>query len=259
MSEVARCPHYTAFISYSHRDERAAKRLHCRLEGFRIDKDLVGRRTPMGSIPASLRPVFRDRAEFDAGSSLAAQTRTALDGSAALIVLVSPDAAGSQYVNQEVRLFRQTHPERPVMPLIVAGPAGLTDEDVFPQALRFLVDAEGTISDTPADVLAADAHESGDGRALALAKVLARLIGLGTDEVFEQPEREQRRQACVRNAVAAVIVALGVGGEVVAWHARQSDRSLTARSRRSRMRRCWRPGFWASIRPRPRRRGDRRA
>ena len=35
---------YRAFLSYSHRDTAWAKWLHARLEGFRIDKDLVGRR-----------------------------------------------------------------------------------------------------------------------------------------------------------------------------------------------------------------------
>jgi hypothetical protein len=35
---------YRAFLSYSHRDSAAAKRLHARLEAFRIDKDLGARR-----------------------------------------------------------------------------------------------------------------------------------------------------------------------------------------------------------------------
>ena len=34
---------YRAFLSYSHRDTRAAKRLHARLEGFRVDKDIMVR------------------------------------------------------------------------------------------------------------------------------------------------------------------------------------------------------------------------
>ena len=35
-----------------------------RLEGFGIDRELVGRETPMGPIPTSLRPIFRDRDDF---------------------------------------------------------------------------------------------------------------------------------------------------------------------------------------------------
>ena len=61
---------YRAFLSYSHRDSAAAKRLHTRLEGFLIDKDLVGRATSMGLVPKQLRPIFRDRHDFDAGGTL---------------------------------------------------------------------------------------------------------------------------------------------------------------------------------------------
>jgi hypothetical protein len=93
---------YRAFVSYSHIDSGIAKRVHRRLEGFRIDKDLVGRETPVGPIPETLRPIFRDRFEFQAGGSLADQTITALDDSAALIVLASPHAARSKAVNEEV-------------------------------------------------------------------------------------------------------------------------------------------------------------
>jgi hypothetical protein len=58
---------YRAFLSYSHRDTRRAKWLHARLEAFRIDKDLIGRETPVGPIPNTLRPIFRDRDDFSGG------------------------------------------------------------------------------------------------------------------------------------------------------------------------------------------------
>ena len=74
-----------------------------RAESFKIDKDLAGRETARGAIPASLRPIFRDREDFTAGAALPEQTLAALDGSHALIVVCSPDAARSAYVNEEVR------------------------------------------------------------------------------------------------------------------------------------------------------------
>ena len=49
---------YRAFISYSHADTASAKWLHRGLEGFRIDKDLVGRETATGTIPKALRPII---------------------------------------------------------------------------------------------------------------------------------------------------------------------------------------------------------
>jgi tetratricopeptide (TPR) repeat protein len=207
---------YRAFISYSHKDSSAAKWLHKQLEAFPIDKELVGRETALGPIPKALSPVFRDRDDFTAGHSLSEQTLAALDASAALIVVCSPAAAKSHYVNEEIRLFRQRWPERPVIPFIVGG-APNTDAECFPPALRFHVGADGAVSETSNEVLAADWREAGDGRALALAKVVARLIGLSTDDVFRRAERARRRAARIRSAVAASIVALAIGGGATAW------------------------------------------
>jgi tetratricopeptide (TPR) repeat protein len=120
---------YRAFISYSHADTKWANWLHGRLEGFRVGSDLIGRETPMGPIPKTLRPIFRDRDDFTAGHSLSEQTLAALDASAALIVLGSPDGAKSHYVNEEVRLFKHRHPDRPITPIILAGKQETRERD----------------------------------------------------------------------------------------------------------------------------------
>lgn len=97
---------YRDFISYSHADTSWARWLHRALEGFHIDKDLVGRETPAGPIPKTLKPIFRDRDDFTAGHTLAEQTIAALDDSSAMIVICSPSSADSHYVNEEIRLFK---------------------------------------------------------------------------------------------------------------------------------------------------------
>ena len=96
---------YRAFLSYSHRDTSWGKWLHAGLEGYRIDKDLVGRQTPVGAVPKTLRPIFRDREDFSAGHSLNEQT-VGPRSVAILIVICSPSAAKSQYVNEEIRRFK---------------------------------------------------------------------------------------------------------------------------------------------------------
>ncbi len=86
--------------------------------------------------------------------------------------------------------------------------------------------ADGTISDRPSEVLAADLREEGDGRDLALAKVVAALIGVPSDEVFRRAERERKRQARIRNAVAALfLMVLGAGG-YFGWQSRQQQAVL---------------------------------
>ena len=211
---------YRAFISYSHADTSAAKWLHRGLEGFRIDKDLVGRETAAGAIPQSLKPVFRDRDDFTAGHTLTEQTLAALDASAALIAICSPDAAKSRYINEEIRLFKSRHKERPVVPLIVAGKPGDPELECFPPSLKFKLDAKGRITKKPVELLAADSREEGDGRNLALAKVVAGLLGVSSDEVFRRAERERRRKAMVRNGIIGVLTLLAAtasGGAAYAW------------------------------------------
>ena len=217
---------YRAFLSYSHADTGTAKRVHRRLEGFHIDQALVGRVTPTGPIPNALRPVFRDRQDFDAGASLREQTRAALDDSAALVLLASPHAARSNYVNEEVRLFKSRHPDRAVIPLVVEGDPDGLEKGCFPPALRFAVTPEGTITDTPVDVLAADLREHGDGFELALAKVVARLIGLAPDDVYRRAERERRRQNRLRAAAGAVMLALAIAGGGFYWQSSQQKQTL---------------------------------
>lgn len=203
VSETTTPFRYAAFISYSHKDAAAAaKWLHKSIEGFRLDKELIGVPSPLGPIPKLLAPVFRDRDDFTAGHSLKEQTRAALDAAASLIVIASPDAARSRYVNEEVRLFRARHPERPVIPLIVRGKPGGGDEECSPPALRFRIGTDGAVTDEPEEAaLAADWREEADGRALALAKIVACLTGRSTDDIFRRAERARRRAS--RRAVIA--------------------------------------------------------
>ena len=217
---------YRAFISYSHADTSWAKWLHRGLESFRIDKDLVGRETATGAIPKTLRPIFRDRDAFTAGHTLGEQTLAALDASAAMIVICSPASAKSHYVNEEIRLFKSRHAERPVIPLIVGGEPGDPELECFPSSLKFKLDAEGQITSEPVEVLAADVREQGDGKTLALAKVVAGLLDLSADDVFRRAERERRRKGRVRNGIIGIIAALILIGGFFGWQAQQRQRTL---------------------------------
>jgi formylglycine-generating enzyme required for sulfatase activity len=209
---------YRAFISYSHADTDWARWLHRGLESFHIDKDLVGRETATGTIPQALRPIFRDRDDFTAGA-LTEQTQAALDASAALIVICSPSSAKSLYVNEEIKLFKSRHPDRPLIPLIVGGSPGDSEQECFPSALKFKLDAKGRITKKRVELLAADAREEGDGKDLSLAKVIAGLLGLSSDDVFRRAERERRaatrRKRRVQGLVGALALLLAVAG--VGW------------------------------------------
>jgi tetratricopeptide (TPR) repeat protein len=207
---------YRAFLSYSHRDKAWGKWLHAALEGYRIDKDLAGRDTPAGPVPKTLRPIFRDREDFSAGHSLTEQTIAALEASQFLIVICSPNAAQSKYVNEEVRRFKMLGRGERVIPLIVDGEPGDPARECFPPALRCKLGADGQITDEREEPIAADAREQG----VAKQKVVAGLLGLGLDEIVRRAERARRRRNRVWAALAGVFLVLAVaasGSAVYAW------------------------------------------
>ena len=98
---------YRAFISYSHSDEKWARWLHRSLETYRMPKNLVGTTTEFGPVPERFAPVFRDRDELATATNLGATLITSLEQSACQIVICSPNAARSRWVNEEILAFKR--------------------------------------------------------------------------------------------------------------------------------------------------------
>lgn len=193
-SEGAR---YRAFISYSHADAAFGRRLHRWLEGYGVPGRLVGRPTARGPVPRRLSPIFRDREELPADGDLSAQVRAALAQSAALVVVCSPRAAASPWVGREVALFRELHPDRPVLAALIDGEPA----DAFPEILR----AGG------AEPLAADFRDGRDGARLGLLKLVAGIVGVGLDELVQRDtQRRLRGVMAVTAGSLAAMVAMGV-------------------------------------------------
>jgi tetratricopeptide (TPR) repeat protein len=212
---------YRAFLSYSHRDTAWAKWLHAALERYRIDRDLVGRETPVGPVPKSLRPIFRDREEFSAGHSLSDQTLAALEASHFMIVLCSPAAAQSHYVNEEVRRFKALGRSERVIPVIVDGSAGGTIQECFPPALRFGIRPNGELTEKPEEPIAADARPEGDGKQIARQKTIAGLLGVQLDEIVRRADRARKRRNIFWGAVAGVFLLLTIAASGSAIYAYQ--------------------------------------
>jgi tetratricopeptide (TPR) repeat protein len=217
---------FRAFLSYSHRDKAWAAWLHRALEHFRIDKDLIGRPTPAGPVPGSLKPIFRDRDDFAAGHSLTEQTLAALAASQFLVVICSPRAAQSKYVNEEIRRFKAMGGAARVIAVIVDGEPGHPVHECFPPALRFRIGAGGELSQEPEEPIAADARKRGDGKPFAVVKIVAGLLAVNLDDIVRRAERARRRSARIRNAIIAVLLALmGASVSGFAWARHELSRN----------------------------------
>jgi hypothetical protein len=209
---------YWAFISYSQRDGKWAQWLHRGLETYHVPRMWVGRRVGDLTIPRQLIPVFRDRDELPSSGNLGGKIREALAASHSLIVICSPSAAASAWVNEEVRIFKALGRSEQIFPLIIDGEPYASDHperglpECFPAALRFEVDTDGSVSDRSAVPLAADAREGKDSRPNARLKLIAGILGIGFDALHR---RERARQITRGLRLIAASVALVLGLAVV--------------------------------------------
>lgn len=195
---------YKAFISYSHRDEAWATWLHKALESYRLPRKLVGTKGRYGTIPAKLFPVFRDRDELSSASDLSERVQAALRDSAALVIICSPAAAASRWVNEEIRSYRKLGRGDRIHCVIVDGDPQSNDpaEACFPPAL-WEAGAE-----THHEPLAADARKWADGKNLARLKLISGILGIRLDELRRRDQQRKRRLQVVAIAASVAVVAL---------------------------------------------------
>jgi len=197
---------YAAFISYNHRDRKTAAWLHRALETYRVPKALWGQSTALGVLGKRLPPIFQDREELAASTDLAASVRTALEGSASLIVICSPDGARSRWVNEEIRAFTELGRRDRIQCLICGGapnasrvPGGDPTQEALPPAL---------FENGESEPLAADIRPGQDGREAAKLKLLAGLLDVDYDQL-------RHREIVRRHRAMAAIAGGSAGGFLV--------------------------------------------
>ncbi len=117
-----------------------------------------------------------------------------------LVVICTPAAVASRWVDGEILAFKKTHGEDRVLAVIAAGEpyasvsSATANQECFPLSLRYRLGADGELSDVPAEPIAADLRPGGDGKRLAKLKLVAGLTGLKLDDlVRRETQRRMRR------------------------------------------------------------------
>jgi tetratricopeptide (TPR) repeat protein len=229
---------YLAFLSYSHRDAKWGSWLHKALESYHPPKQIVGKVTPLGTVPKRLVPIFRDREELATATDLGAVINEALTGSGCQIVICSPSAARSRWVNEEILAFKRLGREDRIFCLIVGGEPNASDdpahadEECFPPALRYRLAADGSLSSIRTEPIAADARPGKDGRGNAKLKLIAGILGVGFDALRQREQSRRQRQlfAIASGAVAGMVLTSGLA--TVALIARATAQRQTVIARR---------------------------
>lgn len=201
---------YDAFVSYTgsgnadpgpaRLDREIAERLIRLLETYRSPRPLVRQ-----GKPRRLRRVFRDRDELAAASDLEASLIEPLRRSRFLIVVCSPRARSSKWVNQEIATFTRLRGEDHILTLLIEGEPG----EAFPPALaRRLPSGEEVLP------LGADIRATTKRRSLRLLKseklrLLAPILGCRFDDLRQrEQERSRRRITTIASGLLLLSVVL---------------------------------------------------
>jgi len=194
---------YRGFISYSRKDEAFAKKLHRALEKYARPRNEGG---------GTLGRFFRDEDDLSGGTDVGATLKGALSESEALIVICSPDAAKSFWVDQEIRHFCGLQDDPKVIACIISGtPGGDPDassearQECFPPTLRGgnMENRSGGLLNPLALSLKAEGFER------MRMKVIARLLDLPFDDLWRREKRAllSRTAFAVRNWLFGLLLA----------------------------------------------------
>lgn len=188
---------YYAYISYAPEDEKRAKWLQQKLSHYKIPTSI--HKSSQGRVPKNVSPIYREQKVVGAVPPEADPRKELID-SRYLIVVCSPDSAKSEVVNCEIMQFKELGREDCIIPFIIAGePDGQNGDECFPPSLR----------DT--GLLGASLNELSVEE--AFIKIVAGLLGLKFDMLWDREKREQkkqrRRQAIVGGVLAAFLCLSG--------------------------------------------------
>ncbi|MGE2692647.1 toll/interleukin-1 receptor domain-containing protein [Mycolicibacterium pulveris] len=216
---------YDAFISYSHAaDGRLAPELQRALQ--RLAKPWYRRRS---------LEVFRDETGLAVDPHLWNAIVRALDDAEWFLLLTSPQAAASVWVNREIEHWKAHRPVDRILPVVTDGhwewdpeKGDFTDDsDAVPPALR------GVFTDEPRHLDLRWAHEE-DQLDLrnsrfrnAVAEVAAPLHGRTKDEIEGEDVRQHRRTKRIAwsavSALAVLTVAAIAGAGIAVYNANQAE------------------------------------
>lgn len=183
-----------AFISYKREDEKWAKWLQHKLENYKLPSVI---RKESSDVPKYLRPVFRDGTDLS-GGVLIDRLREELLHSKFLIIICSPFATKSDWVNREIKAFIDAGRQENIIPFIVDGTphAQNSSEECFPRALLELP--------TERELLGINVHEG--GRNTAIVRLVATMLNVRFDKLWQRHRRGIIRKRILGGIAASLFL-----------------------------------------------------
>ena len=207
---------HDAFISYSRKDKAFAVQLQRALARYTPPRDL--------GLPHRRLDVFRDEEDFTGGEYYQSLDKH-LQDSSKLIVLCSPAARNSEFVNDEIRRFASVRGAQHIVPLLVGGiPNNEARPDqqaqmAFPEALCAALEMP-----LAADYRGFDSKRSRVDRGPWEASwytTLANVYDLSRAQIEQRERKRRARRRQIASAVAVIALAILSGLSFIAWKQRQ--------------------------------------
>jgi len=199
---------YYAFVSYRSSDEKWAKWLQEKIEGYRLPTTIQHENS---ELPKSrLRPCFRYHTDIQP-NELKTELRQKLEQSKYLLVICTPRSAQSQWVGAEIDTFVEMGRRDRIIPVICEGSpySGDPETECYnPALLRHFPHSDNIDEDR--EILGVNINEAGSGSAYmkrerAVMQVVSRMLGVSFDRIWQRQKRRIIRRA-VLSAVGTLLV-----------------------------------------------------
>ena len=187
---------YYAFISYKREDEKWAKWLQQKLESYKLPSVI---RKERKDVPKYIRPIFRDSTDLT-GGILADKLRDELLLSKYLIVICSPNATKSEWINREIQTFIDEGRAANIIPFIVGGtPHSINvNDECFPEAILKIPNGK--------ELLGINVKEIGKEK--AFIRLVAYLLNLKFDILWQRHRRRDRNRKVIVTGVLSISIFL---------------------------------------------------
>ncbi len=203
---------YFAFISFQNADAKDAVRLQHAIESYRLPAVLCKNDR---SIPRRIKPLYCYLNDMHAGEELMQELKSRMEQSRYLIVVCSPRAAQSAYINSGIDYFVSLGRRDSIIPIIVDGVpySGDAATECFPEALRRHFPRH---TDPLQDhsILGINIHEQGvsprASYSRAMLMVVARMLQLDFDGLLLR-DKQRRRKRAILASILSFIVLLALG------------------------------------------------
>ncbi len=201
---------YYAFVSYRSSDEKWAKWLQEKIEGYRLPTTIQHENS---DLPKSrLRPCFRYHTDIQP-NELKTELRNKLEQSKYLLVICSPRSAQSPWVGAEIDTFVELGRRDRIIPVIVEGTPYSGDpktECYNPSLLKHFPHSDNIHEDR--EILGVNIHEEGSGSAYmkrerAVMQIVSRMLNVSFDRIWQRQKRRIIRRTVYATLGAVLVLA----------------------------------------------------